>query len=60
MFNQFVHSLQGDKIYMFLSLFIFFAFFIGATIVMLRMKKSHLECMSDIPLNEENAKQNKF
>ncbi|WP_198342318.1 hypothetical protein [Pedobacter psychrophilus] len=53
MFKQFVHSLQGDEIYMLLSLSIFFAFFIGATIAMFRMKKSHLEYMSDIPLNEE-------
>ncbi|MBC7615929.1 MAG: hypothetical protein H7202_07675 [Pedobacter sp.] len=58
MFKQFVHSLQGDEIYMLLSLFIFLAFFIGATIAMLRMKKSHLEYMSDIPLNEENANSN--
>jgi hypothetical protein len=58
MFKQFVHSLQGDEIYMFLSLFIFIAFFIGATIAMMRMKKSHLEYMSDIPLNEENTASN--
>ncbi len=58
MFKQFVHSLQGDEIYMLLSLFIFLAFFIGATIAMIKMKKSHLEYMSDIPLNEENAKSN--
>jgi hypothetical protein len=58
MFKQFVHSLQGDEIYMLLSLSIFFAFFIGATIAMLRMKKSHLDYMSDIPLNEENNASN--
>ena len=58
MFKQFIHSLQGDEVYMLLSLFIFLAFFIGATIAMLRMKKSHLEYMSDIPLNQENAESN--
>jgi hypothetical protein len=58
MFKQFIHSLQGDEIYMLLSLFIFIAFFIGATIAMLRMKKSHLEYMSDIPLNQENVESN--
>lgn len=58
MFKQFIHSLQGDEIYMLLSLFIFLAFFIGATIAMLRMKKSHLEYMSDIPLNQENVESN--
>jgi len=58
MFKQFIHSLQGDEIYMLLSLLIFFAFFIGATIAMLSMKKSHLEYMSDIPLNKENEASN--
>ncbi|MBU0695298.1 MAG: hypothetical protein KKE39_02060 [Bacteroidetes bacterium] len=58
MFKQFIHSLQGDEVYMLLSLFIFLAFFIGATIAMLRMKKSHLEYMSDIPLNQENVESN--
>lgn len=58
MFKQFIHSLRGDEVYMLLSLFIFLAFFIGATIAMLRMKKSHLEYMSDIPLNQENVESN--
>lgn len=58
MFKQFINTLQGDEIYMLLSLFIFFAFFIGATVVLFKMKKSHLEYMSDIPLGQENLESN--
>ncbi len=54
MFKQFIQSLHGDEVYMLLSLMIFFAFFIGATIAMMRMKKSHLDYMSDIPLKTES------
>lgn len=52
MFKQ-LNNLDGNEFYMLLSLFIFFAFFIGATIFMLRMKKNHISYMSNIPL--ENA-----
>mgnify|MGYP003297141568 CR=1 FL=1 len=54
MFKQFVNNLHGDEVYMLLSLLIFFAFFIGATIALIRMKKSHISYMEKIPLESEN------
>jgi cbb3-type cytochrome oxidase subunit 3 len=53
MFKQFITSLQGDQIYMLISLMVFFSFFIGATIVLIKMKKNHLDYMSNIPLKEK-------
>ncbi|MFC5283913.1 hypothetical protein [Pedobacter alpinus] len=57
MFKQFVKTLQGDEVFMLISLLIFVLFFIGATIALIRMKKSYTEYMADIPLNDENEKQ---
>ncbi len=53
MFKQFINTLQGDEVFMLISLMIFFLFFIGATIALIRMKKNHTEYMSNIPLGEE-------
>ena len=58
MFKQFVNSLNGNEVYMLLSLFIFFAFFIGATIVLIRMKKQHVLYMSEIPLQNQEKIEN--
>lgn len=54
MFKQ-INNLEGNEVYMLLSLFIFFAFFIGATIFMLRMKKNHISYMSNIPLENTSS-----
>lgn len=53
MFKQFINTLQGDEIYMLISLMIFFLFFISATIALIKMKKTYTNYMSNIPLNEE-------
>lgn len=53
MFKQ-LSNLAGDEIYLLVSLLIFVAFFIGATIVLFRMKKTHINYMSQIPLESEN------
>lgn len=50
MFKQ-LNNLNGNEFFMLLSLFIFFSFFIGATIYLLRMKKAHINYMSNIPLD---------
>jgi len=54
MFKQ-LNDLNGNEFFMLLSLFIFFAFFIGATIYLLRMKKNHISYMSNIPLEHTSA-----
>lgn len=56
MFKQ-INNLAGDEIYMLISLMIFVIFFIAATIALFRMPKTHINYMSDIPLeNEDNQK----
>ncbi|MBD3750693.1 MAG: hypothetical protein IE931_14495 [Sphingobacteriales bacterium] len=57
MFRQFINDLNGKEIYMLFSLFIFLVFFIVATIVLIRMKKSHVDYMSDIPFTSESENQ---
>lgn len=52
MFKQFVNTLQGDEVFMLISLMIFFLFFVAATIALIRMKKKHVDYMSHIPLEE--------
>ena len=54
MFKQFIDTLNGNEIYMLFSLFIFFAFFVVATIVLLSIKKTHVNYMSNIPLLSES------
>lgn len=56
MFKQFITHLNGNEVYMLLSLLIFFAFFIGATFALIKMKKSHIQYMSSIPLDSDHRK----
>lgn len=55
MFKQFINTLNGNENYMLLSLFIFFAFFVGATVYLFNIKKAHIHYMSDLPLQTETA-----
>ncbi len=56
MFKQ-INNLAGDEIYMLISLMIFVAFFVLATIALFKMPKTHINYMSDIPLDGEEPKQ---
>ena len=59
MFKQFTENISGNQVYLLLSLFIFLIFFIVVTVLLLRLRKQHIDYMSDIPLNdctEENIK----
>jgi hypothetical protein len=58
MFKQFINTLNGNENYMLLSLFIFFAFFVVATIYLIRIKKAHIHYMSDLPLHNETVEKN--
>jgi hypothetical protein len=58
MFKQFINTLQGDEVYMLISLLIFFLFFIGATIALIKMKKNYLDYMSNIPIDNETTESN--
>ncbi|WP_442796281.1 hypothetical protein [Pelobium manganitolerans] len=56
MFKQFINGLKGDEVYMLISLSIFFIFFIVAAVVLIRMKKKHIDYMSNIPLEDKDKK----
>ena len=59
MFRQFTEHIQGNQVYLLFSLFIFLVFFIVVTLLLLRLRKQHVDYMSDIPLQdctEENIK----
>jgi len=52
MFKQFTEHIDGNQVYLIFSLFIFLVFFIVVTLLLLRLRKQHVDYMSDIPLND--------
>lgn len=55
MFKQFTENIQGNQVYLLFSLAIFLVFFIIVTVLLLRLKKSHVDHMSAIPLNDNEG-----
>lgn len=47
-----LENIAGVEIYPIISLLIFFLFFVGLTWYVVRMKKSHVERMSQQPLDD--------
>lgn len=47
-----ITNLQGDEIYLIISLLIFLSFFIMVTIMLVTMKKSFVDYMRGLPLEE--------
>ena len=54
MFKQFTENISGHQIYLLFSLGIFLVFFIVVTILLLRMKKKHIDEMSAMPLHDSD------
>lgn len=52
MFKQFTENISGNQVYLLFSLGIFLVFFIVVTIVLIRIKKQHIDHMSDLPLQD--------
>jgi cbb3-type cytochrome oxidase subunit 3 len=52
MFKQFTEHIDGNQVYLIFSLFIFLVFFIVVIFLLLRLRKQHVDYMSDIPLND--------
>jgi len=52
MFKQFTENISGHQVYLLSSLGIFLVFFIVVTILLLRIRKAHIEYMSDLPLKD--------
>jgi hypothetical protein len=53
MFKQFTQNVSGHQVYLLTSLAIFLLFFIVVTLLLLRMRKQHIDHMSDLPLHDE-------
>lgn len=51
MFKQ-ITNLQGDEIYLIISLWIFLVFFVSVGIMLFFMKKDYIRYMKDIPFND--------
>ena len=52
MFKQFTENINGNQAYLLFSLSIFFVFFIVVTILLVRLRKTHVEHMGDLPLED--------
>ena len=53
MFKQFVDQVAGADQYMIASLLIFFIFFVVISILLIKMNKTHISYMSELPLQDD-------
>ncbi len=51
MFKQ-ISNLNGDESYLLFSLIMFMVFFIVVTIALIKIKKTHIDYMSDMPIED--------
>jgi hypothetical protein len=56
MFKQFTQNISGNQVYLISSLGVFFIFFIVVTILLIRLRKQHVDYMSDLPLEDSTLK----
>jgi len=57
--RQFLNGVEGVDIYLITSLLIFFTFFVGMLIWLVRVNKTYIQEAKNIPLNDEpQTKQN--
>jgi len=54
MFKQFTENISGHQGYLLFSLGIFLVFFIVVTIMLIRLRKTHVEHMSGLPLRDSD------
>ncbi|CAN5480080.1 cbb3-type cytochrome c oxidase subunit 3 [soil metagenome] len=52
MFNEVLQSIDGISIYPIFSLLIFFVFFLGLTIWVIKADKNYLKKMSELPIEK--------
>lgn len=57
MFRQFIDKVGGSDVYLITSLWIFLIFFILVAIMLFKMKKDHINYMSELPLNDTEEEQ---
>lgn len=54
MFDQFLNNISGKQSYLIFSLWVFLVFFVFVALLLLFMRKQHVNYMSDIPLNDSS------
>jgi len=54
MFKQ-ITDLSGNEWYLIVSLWIFLVFFIVVAIMLVRMRKAHVDYMKGMPVNEDES-----
>ena len=54
--RQFLNGIQGVDIYLIISLLIFFSFFVGMLIWLIRANKTYIQEAKNIPFNDEPQK----
>ncbi len=59
MFKQFTENISGNQVYLISSLGIFLIFFIVVTVLLIRLRKSHVDYMSDLPLEDSTTNSSK-
>jgi hypothetical protein len=59
MFKQFTENIKGDQVYLISSLGIFLVFFIVVAVLLIRLRKQHVEYMSDLPLEDSTLNPSK-
>jgi hypothetical protein len=52
MFKQFTENINANQAYLLFSLGIFFVFFIVVTVMLIRIRKVHVDHMRDLPLQD--------
>lgn len=55
MFKQ-ITNLQGDEVYLIISLWIFLVFFVTVAIMLFFMKKDYVQYMKEIPLDDSEVR----
>ncbi|WP_295655740.1 hypothetical protein [uncultured Mucilaginibacter sp.] len=52
MFKQFTENIDGDQVYLIASMGIFVVFFIAVAVLLIKLRKKHVDYMSDLPLED--------
>lgn len=54
MYKNILQSINGVEVYAIIALLIFFLFFVGITIWLLKVDKNYLKEMSELPLEQDS------
>lgn len=57
MFKQFTENISGHQVYLLSSLGIFLVFFVVVSVLLIRTRKTHIDHMSALPLQDSEEVQ---